>query len=126
MWREFNPNPFGKRVGDCAIRAIAAAESLSWFEAYDILTAYGRLFGNLPNANDVWGAFLHDNGYKRYVIPDTCPDSCYSIERFCKDHPKGIYVVGTGTHVVTVINGEAWDAWNSLSEVPIFYYALEV
>ena len=33
-----NPNPMGKRVGDCAIRAIAIAEGLTWDEAYNLLT----------------------------------------------------------------------------------------
>ncbi len=55
MWKEYNPNPLGKRVGDCVIRAISAAENLSWFDAYDVLTHYGRLLGNLPNAT-MYGA----------------------------------------------------------------------
>lgn len=121
MWKEYNPNPLGKRVGDCVIRAISAAENLSWFDAYDVLTHYGRLLGNLPNANDVWGAFLRDNGYTRHIIPDTCPD-CYTFAAFCRDHPKGIYVLGTGTHTATVKFGDLYDAWDSSAEVPTFYW----
>lgn len=116
-----NPNPMGKRVGDCAIRAIAIAEGLTWDEAYNLLTEYGREFKNLPNANEVWGAFLKDRGYTRHIIEDTCPD-CYTIEDFCQDHPKGVFVVGTGTHVVACIDGNALDAWNSLSETPLYYW----
>lgn len=121
MWIKTQINPLGKSVGDCAIRAIAIAEGLTWDEAYDLLTEYGREFKNLPNANEVWGAFLKDRGYTRHIIEDTCPD-CYTIEDFCRDHPKGIFVVGTGTHVVTCIDGNALDAWNSLSETPLYYW----
>lgn len=121
MWKEFNPNPYGKRVGDCAIRAIAAAEGLSWYDAYDELAHYGRMFGNLPNANDIWGLFLKDLGYTRRVVENTCPD-CYTVSDFCRDHPKGVYVIGTGNHVVTVIDGNYYDAWDSGSEVPAYYW----
>ena len=121
MWKEYNPNPLGKRVGDCVIRAISVAENLSWFDAYDVLTHYGRLLGNLPNANDVWGAFLRDNGYTRHIIPDTCPD-CYTFAAFCRDHPKGTYVLGTGTHTATVKFGNLYDAWDSSKEIPQFMW----
>lgn len=124
MWLEFNPNPLNKRVGDCAIRAICAAENLSWYDAYDILTHYGRMFGNLPNANDVWGTFLKDEGYSRHIIEDTCPD-CYTVADFAHDHPKGTFILGTGSHVVTIRNGAIMDAWDSSSEVPLYYFERE-
>lgn len=38
MWKEFNPNPRGQRVGDCAIRAVAVALNLSWERAYYLVT----------------------------------------------------------------------------------------
>lgn len=116
-----NPNPKGKRVGDCAIRAVAIAEDLTWDEAYDLLSRYGRELKNLPNANEVWGAFLKDRGYTRHVIPDTCPE-CYTIGEFAEDHPEGLFVVATGSHVVTIIDGCVMDAWDSRREVPTFYW----
>ena len=121
MWIEFNPNPLGKLVGDCVIRAIAAVEDLSWDEAYDGLVYYGKLFKNVPNANEVWGVYLKDLGYTRHVVENTCPD-CYTLREFCRDHPKGEYVVGTGTHAVAVINGNYLDAWDSGSEIPAYYW----
>lgn len=30
MWHRFNPNPRGSSVGDCAVRAVAAATGQSW------------------------------------------------------------------------------------------------
>lgn len=35
MWEYFNPNPAGRMVGDCSVRAISAALDVSWDEAPD-------------------------------------------------------------------------------------------
>ena len=53
-----------------------------------------------------------------------CPD-CYTIEQFAEDHPDGVYVVGTGEHVVTVMNGQILDAWDSSDEIPVYYWLKE-
>ena len=121
MWKKFNPNPIGRRVGDCTIRAICAAEGLSWDEAFDNLAAYGKKLGNLQNSNEAVGAFLKDHGYTRHIVPDSCP-ACYTVSDFCRDHPIGVFVVGTGTHVVTCIDGNIYDSWDSSDEVPIYYW----
>lgn len=77
--------------------------------------------GDVISSNIVWVAYLRDLGFKRYSLPDTCPIDCYTIEDFCIEHPKGTYVLGTGSHVVCVKDGFYWDSWNSGSEVPMFY-----
>lgn len=41
MWKKYNPNPTGRSVGDCAIRAVAKALSLTWEEAYALIVANG-------------------------------------------------------------------------------------
>jgi hypothetical protein len=57
---------------------------------------------------------------KRRTIED-CPD-CYTVEDFCQEHPNGVFVIGTGSHVVAVVDGCAFDAWNSLQETPVYYF----
>jgi len=74
----------------------------------------------MPSANVVWISFLQDMGFRKHIIPNNCP-SCYTIQDFCNDHPKGLYVVGTGTHVVAVLNGRYYDSWDSGDEIPVFY-----
>ena len=122
MFKYVNPNPRGALIGDCAVRAIAVALGMTWDESYQLLTDYGFMLKNLPNADSVWGAVLKDNGYSRHTIPDTCP-ACYTIRDFCHDHPQGTYVVGTGSHVVAVINGNYLDSWDSGDEVPVMYWS---
>ena len=44
MFKEYNPNPVSRRVGDCAVRAVAKALDIDWETAYQILqlTAQSR------------------------------------------------------------------------------------
>jgi hypothetical protein len=120
MWIEFNTNPFGLRVGDCVIRAISKALNQSWEKTYIDLCVQGFMMGDLPNSNAIFSAYLRHKGFKRRTIED-CPD-CYSIEDFCQDHPKGVYVIGTGSHAVCVENGNVFDAWDSRQETPVYYF----
>ena len=79
---------------------------------------------DLPSSNTVWSEYLTDVGYKRKILPDTC-NGCYVIRDFAKDHPKGTYIIGTGSHAVAIINGNIVDAWDSSREIPIYYFTKE-
>ena len=120
MWKQHNENPVNARVGDCVIRAISTALNQDWVKTYAELCVQGLMFCDLPSSNAVWGSYLARKGYKRYVIPNDC--NCYTVEHFCKDHPKGTFILGTGTHALTVINGDHFDSWNSISECPIYFF----
>ena len=124
MWVEYNPNPVGRQVGDCAVRAIAKALNIDWESAYALIAQNGYLMGDMPSSDSVWGATLRQNGFSRYVIPNTCPD-CYTADDFCRDHQKGIYVLGFGGHTATVVDGNLYDSWDSSNEIPQFYWTKE-
>lgn len=120
----YNPNPYGTFTGDCAIRAVAKATDQPWENAYTALTVEGYKRGDLPNANRVWGAYLKSKGFKRAVIPDTCPD-CYTVRDFAEEHPKGMYVLALENHVVAVNDGDYFDSWDSGQEIPLYYWYKE-
>lgn len=125
MYVHYNCNPRNKSVGDCAIRAISAATGKTWEEIYTDLALYGFAFGDLPNADEVWGRYLRKNGFVRHWIPDECPD-CYTVDKFAQDHKNGVYVLSMpGRHVVTVIDGNYLDSWDSGNEVPTYYFEKE-
>ena len=123
-WRKYNPNPAGRAVGDCAVRAVAAALGVDWETAYAMIANNGYLMGDMPSSNSVWGAVLRQHGFTRKALPNTCPD-CYTMEQFAEDHPEGIYVAGTGDHVATVRDGLILDAWDSSNEMPVYYWQKE-
>ena len=125
MWKEYNPNPRGnKYAGDCVIRAISKATGQNWEEIFVKLSLAGYFSGDWGNANGVWDSYLRKEGFKRYILPNTCP-YCYTVKDFAKDHPQGTYILGTGTHAVCVDSGDYYDTWDSGEEMPIYYYAKE-
>lgn len=118
---EFNPNPVGRRVGDCAVRAVAKALNMGWEAAYIALVINGLQMGDMPSSDSVWGAVLRQHGFKRKAIPDTCP-ACYTADDFCRDNPHGTFVLGFGGHVATAVDGDLFDSWDSSKEIPQFVW----
>ena len=125
LYKFYNPNPSGKFVGDCVIRAICKIEESDWDSVYLDICMIGFQKKDMPSDNDIWELYLYKKGYKRSILPDTCPD-CYTVDKFCYEHPKGKYLLATGRHVVTVVDGDYYDAWDSGKEVPVYYWHKEV
>lgn len=125
MWERFQPNPAGRNVGDCAVRAIAKALETDWDTAYARLVLAGFHYKDLPSANSVWGAVLRQHGFAREAIPNTCPD-CYTAAEFAAEHPRGTFVLvfseGTVGHVATVKDGNLYDSFDSSDCVPQYYF----
>lgn len=121
MWQQYNNNPTGRAVGDCAVRAVSVALGIDWEQAYALLAAMAYAMGDMPSSDAVWGAVLRQNGFYRQSIPDTCPD-CYTASDFASEHPRGTFVLGFGGHVATIRDGVLYDSWNSSMEVPQFYW----
>lgn len=121
-WRLFQNNPSGRNVGDCSVRAISVALDLDWETAYAMIVKAGFLMNDMPSSNSVWGSVLRTHGYYRHVVPNSCPD-CYTINDFAEDHPKGVFVVCTGNHVVTIKDGIIMDSWDSSNEIVQFYWS---
>lgn len=117
----YNPNPVGLKVGDCVVRALSKALGQDWEQTYIELCVEGCLHCDMPSANAVWGAYLRRKGFEREIIPNTCP-SCYTVEDFCADHPNGTYILALDGHVVSVVDGQYFDTWQSGREVPIYYW----
>ena len=120
-WQPYNPNTDGNRVGDCPVRAIAAATGDDWDGAYWRICIEGALLHDMPNADRVWGAYLTRCGFRRRLVAADCA-RCYTVRDFAREHPKGVYVLGLDGHVLTVIDGDWWDTWDSGDEIPIYYW----
>ena len=118
---EANPNPEGKIVDDCVVRALSIALDTDWETVYAKLSVLGLMYHDIMTANYIWAKMLEENGFRKFIIPDTCPN-CYTIKQFAEDNPSGIYVLGTGQHAVAVKNGNYYDTFDSADYVPIYYW----
>lgn len=118
---QYNPNPAGRYVGDCTIRAICKLTDQDWDSVYVGTTFEGFLHKDMPSGNSTWGAYLDRLGYVRRGLPDTCP-FCYTVKDFCRDHPVGKYLLALEGHVVAVKDGDYYDTWDSGNESPLYYW----
>ena len=117
----YNPNPGKDFTIDCVVRAISKLFDFDWDTAYLRLAVQGFEDKSMPTADKVWGHYLHRNGYRRHIIPDTCPD-CYTVKDFCEEHKEGFYLIATGSHVITVVDGDYCDTWDSGDETITYYF----
>lgn len=124
MFERYNPNPQGRVVGDCTVRAISKALGQSWEQTYIGLCLQGFLMGDMPSSNAVWGAYLRSKGFRREIIPDTCPE-CYTVADFAAEHPRGEYILALSGHVVCVEDGTIFDTWDSTGQIPLYYWFKE-
>lgn len=121
MFIRFQENPLGKSVGDCSVRAISNVLEMSWEQTYIELCLQGFIMADMPSSNSVIDAYLRSKGFRKSIIPNTCPD-CYTVADFADDHQQGVYLLATGEHVVSVVDGAYYDSWDSGNEIPIYYY----
>lgn len=119
-----NPNPCNILVGDCSIRACSIATDQLWNTTHKDICDLSRDRCNMPSANIVWGEYLQQKGFKQ--IPILLPFTAkYTVEKFCCDHPRGVYVLGIGSHVVTVVDGDYYDIWDSGDQEVLYYFRKE-
>lgn len=122
MFVKYNANPLGRQVGDCTVRALSHALNQSWEETYIGLAIEGFMMCDMLSANSVWGAYLRKKGFQRYIIPNDLPVD-YTVEDFCHDNPKGNFILALHSHVLSVVDGNYYDSWQSGREIPIYYWS---
>lgn len=123
MWIYANPNPAGKQVPDCVIRAICIALNKPWLEVSDELYEFARREYSVTCDDNVWGYYLYSLGFEPFLMPFTCP-RCVTVKEFTKYYPMGTYIIGTGSHAVAVIDGNYYDSWDSGNVIPSFFWRI--
>lgn len=117
----YNKNPCQKRTIDCSVRALSTLLDRPWDDVYLELCLLGYTICDMPSSKATINEYLSSLGYKRGVIPDSCPN-CYTIREFTQDNPHGRYLLATDTHVIPVIDGDYIDTWDSGNEIPLFFW----
>lgn len=124
MFIQHNENPEDLNTIDCTVRAIALALNQSWETTYLGMVVMGFLLHDMPSADYVWGSYLEAQGFRKCIVP-TCYPERYTVKDFCKDHPSGVYILALSKHVMTVIDGDYYDTWDSGNRVPLYYWCIE-
>lgn len=117
----YNANPQGRSVGDCTVRAISKALEQSWEQTYIDMAMQGLMICDMPSANEVWGRYLLSRGFERHMVDGACRDM-KTVEQFCQENPKGVYVLAISGHVVAAKDGDYYDTWDSGQCVPLYYW----
>ena len=121
MYIYHNANPLGKNTGDCVIRAISTITGLPWRQVHWDLAMISNDEYQMMDDNVIWHEYLVQLGFK--IEPINWP--CAQIRQFCRCFPEGRYILGTGKHVIAVIDGNYYDTWDSGNEYAVFYWKLE-
>ena len=121
-YKYYNPNPKNKKTSDCVIRAICRISGMDWESAYLALSTVVLSEYEMPSSNYIWETYLKSLGYRKTLLPNTCPE-CYRVRDFAADNPRGFFVACTGSHVVAVVDGTYYDAWDSGDEVVSYFFS---
>lgn len=124
MWLKCNVNPAKNDTADCVIRACVVALNKTWLQVSDEIYELSRKHFLSMSDDRLWGRYLYEKGFTPFLLPENCP-SCITIKRFCIMYPHGIYIIGTGSHAVAVIDGNYYDSWDSGDEVPSFFWRVK-
>lgn len=114
-WENFNPNPLGKDVNDCTIRAYCAAKGIEWDTAFDYACEVAGNEKDIINSDPVCtkvmteklGMILNKESKK------VKPKNRQTVMEFACTHPEGTFILLCPKHAVCVKSGRYWDSWNS-------------
>lgn len=126
MFKKLNLNPRGKKAGDCAIRAVAAATGLDWDDAYIALANAGLTLKCAMNDIDAIDLVLRDRGFELGKIRIQKGDKRPTVEEFASEHPDLICVLRVANHLVACGQGNYVDTWDSGSCAVYKYWYKEV
>jgi len=114
-WKEFNPNPKDRNIGDCTLRSYCAAFGISWDRAFDIASKVAKENSSMIQyiADKVLIEEFNCVVDEKYNKKTVKGKDRITVNEFAMSHPYGIYILHVPKHQVTVINGEYWDSWDS-------------
>lgn len=113
MYKFLNLHPQGKRVGDCVKRAIAGAENRDYMEVQRELNRLKKKTGAKRfNDDKNWKTYVKEKGYTKLSFPAVKGKPRMNGEMFCKEYPKGRYILRMARHLSCCIDGVIYDTWD--------------
>ena len=99
--------------GDCVIRALTKALDKEWIAIFDELVPFSREMQCPYNCKPVYEAYLKDKGYNWQGLKAEKGKKRPTTKTFSKKNNKGVYVLRLSHHLVTVVDGNYYDTWDS-------------
>ena len=114
-WKEYNPNPKERNIGDCTLRSYCAAFNISWDQAFDIASRVAKENSSMIQyvADKVLTEEFNCTVSEKYNKKTVKSKDRITVNEFAMTHPYGTYILHVRQHQVTVKNGEYWDSWDS-------------
>lgn len=114
-WKEYNPNPKERNIGDCTLRSYCAAFGISWDKAFDIASRVAKENSSMIQyvADKVLTEEFNCIVDEKYNKKTVKGKDRITVNEFAMSHPYGIYILHVRQHQVTVIDGVYWDSWDS-------------
>ena len=114
MYTYYNAHPKGLLVNDCVKRAISKAANMDYMEVQRELNRYKKITGAK--------SYNSDHNHHKYVenvlhgikmsFPAKAGKRRMTPEQFCKDYPRGNYILNMAGHWSCVVDGIIYDTWD--------------
>ena len=114
MYQFFNAHPKGLIVGDCVKRAISKAANMAYHQVQLELNRYKKITGDKSynsgyNPHKYVENILH--GVK-LSFPAQKGKPRMNGKRFCKEYPRGNYILNMAGHWSCCVDGVIYDTWD--------------
>ena len=119
-----NINPYGKKTGDCVVRALSLALSRDYFDVYRELFEISIASGYIVNDKHVEEKFMARHGFVKHKQPKKISGKKYliaEIDMLCRDR---VIVISCAHHLTVVIDGTLIDSWDCRGKCISNYYTL--
>lgn len=107
-----NLNPANKKVGDCAVRAVAAACNISWQDAFWGLTNVAFEMNDVLNDASVVEVFMISQGFKVGKVKVVKGSKRPTVRQFAEQNPDKVALLRVANHFTACAYGNYVDIWD--------------
>lgn len=120
MYKYFNPHPKGLLTNDCVKRAIVVATGMDYLKVQRELNEYkavtgSKKFNSIKNLRYVEAVL----NAKKTTFQEEL-----TAEEFCKNYPRGRFILDMNEHWSACVDGCIYDTWNCGKEKVNFAYEI--
>lgn len=125
---EYRPSKNGKIKNwyrnDCTTRAISCALNLRWKDVLYEQFKYALQLCDMPDSIKVVNETLVHYGFVKHSYPRG--QKRETVDQFCKNHPKGIFILNLAGHLTCVKDGLFYDVWDCSHKTAYNYYEISL